>query len=99
MWNEEQDVDVIQIPVGELEDAQTTRIIPRWNNVQVSRHPYLGMREHERKAFLETRIPIFPRDGKEARDRALQEREELVRKIKRRDREKDLSLTERESQK
>lgn len=64
-----------------------------------SRHPYLGMREHERKAFLETRIPIFPRDGKEARDRALQEREELVRKIKRRDREKDLSLTERESQK
>lgn len=33
------------------------------------------------------------------RDRAIQEREELVRKIKRKDQEKDLSLTESETQK
>lgn len=32
------------------------------------------------------------------RDRAIQEREELVRKIKRKDQEKDLSLTESETQ-
>ncbi|KAF4103731.1 hypothetical protein G5714_014718 [Onychostoma macrolepis] len=64
-----------------------------------SRHPYLGLREHERNAWLDARFPMLPWDKKEIRERVLQEREEHVRDIKRRDREKDLTLTDIESAK
>ncbi|XP_058619999.1 uncharacterized protein LOC131532399 [Onychostoma macrolepis] len=64
-----------------------------------SRHPYLGLREHERNAWLDARFPMLPWDKEEIRERVLQEREEHVRDIKRRDREKDLTLTDIESAK
>lgn len=63
------------------------------------RHPYIGMREHERRAFLDSRIPIFPSDGKESRDRAVRERKELVKEILRKDQDKDLTLLDLESTK
>ncbi len=36
-----------------------------------SRHPYLGMRKHEREAFLEANVLMLPRDGEEVKNRAL----------------------------
>ncbi len=56
-----------------------------------SRHPYLGMREHEREAFLEANVPMLPRDGEEVKNRTLREREELVRDIRWNDHGKDLT--------
>ncbi len=64
-----------------------------------SRHPYLGMREHEREAFLEANIPMLPRDGEEVKNRTLRKREELVRDIRWNDHGKDLTLTDLESMK
>ncbi len=43
-----------------------------------SRHPYLCMREHERKAFLDANIPMLLRDREEVKNSALRERDELV---------------------
>lgn len=75
-------------PIGLFQEGIVTRF---------SRHPWVGMRKHERIAFLETRIPIFPSDDREIRNQALREREALVGEILDKDRESDLSLADLES--
>ncbi|KAK9972673.1 hypothetical protein ABG768_025962 [Culter alburnus] len=77
-------------PIGLFRDGIITRF---------SRHPYIGMREHERRAFLDSRFPILPGAEKERGDRALREREELVKEITRKDQDKDLTLADLESAK
>ncbi len=77
-------------PLGYFKDMILTRF---------SRHPYLGMREHERNALMEARFPIWPRDRPEVQDRVLREREEYVKELKKKDRERDLTLTDIESAK
>ncbi|XDV48120.1 hypothetical protein PO909_017594 [Leuciscus waleckii] len=72
-------------PIGLFQEGIVTRF---------SRHPWVGMRKHERIAFLETRIPIFPSDDREIRNQALREREALVGEIMDKDRESDLSLAD-----
>ncbi|ROL55121.1 hypothetical protein DPX16_15216 [Anabarilius grahami] len=75
-------------PLGFFREGIVTRF---------SRHPYIGMRESEKKAFLQTRYPIFPNDTRDSKDRAQREREELVKEIVRKDRENDLTSAESES--
>ncbi len=77
-------------PLGYFKDMILTRF---------SRHPYLGMREHERNALMEARFPMWPRDRPEVKDRVLREREEYVKELKKKDRERDLTLTDIESAK
>ncbi len=55
----------------------------------------------ERRCFLpmEARFPIWPRDRPEVQDRVLREREKYVKERKKKDRERDLTLTDIESAK
>lgn len=75
-------------PIGLFQEEIVTRF---------SRHPYLGMREGEKRAFLDARIPFFSTDGKDVERLIIREREKLAKDIKRKDREKDLTLAENET--
>lgn len=75
-------------PLGLFQEGIMTRF---------SRHPYIGMREHEREAFLGARMPMVPKNGKGTRNKTLLGKEDFAREIKRQDREKDLSFTDIES--
>lgn len=46
-------------PLGLFQEGIVTRF---------SRHLYIGMRDSEKRAFLQTRHPIFPNDTRDSKD-------------------------------
>lgn len=75
-------------PIGLFQDGIVTRF---------SRHPYIGMRELEKRVFLDTRYPVFPSNREGLKNRILWEREEFIRDIMWKDQHHDLILADGES--